>query len=767
MPIPTNQPLLDLLQEKFASSPTKYQVQTTDDEQWQNFAKKFPLAELHTLTLEDYCLGKGSQPENFSWYIERGLHTAFGRYSPGTSRGHLIYRKQDGSYYRTKPFDGMGDDDALAIVMRSTQLLAQSQTLANAERWDSNDAIARELKTDIKLAIGDARKLRLFHAYNPDEMLAINSPRHLKHFLKIVGYEDAELPKKPFALARMLWEYYLSIKEHFPGITAKGFSVLLYEKELGMQPQKRENAIKSSDDIEVADVSNFPRNTILYGPPGTGKTYETVTQAVQLLDTNYYLEHRDDRSKIHGRFKELLNRGHISFVTFHQSFSYEEFVEGLKVQSNDDGSVRYEIEDGIFKTLCLSAASKDTTGEKLTTTAKGKRIWKMSLGNTLGDDAFIYDECTESGYMLMGYGYGIDFTGASSKSEIHKRYQDAGYSDASNDYSVTSVTRYILDMQRGDLVVISDGNRKFRAIGEITSDYVFHQRTDQMQYTQKREINWLRVYSPSRPFEDLMNNVFSQMTLYELKSPSVNLSRLEELLSSNPDDKNASAEDAARVMIIDEINRGNISKIFGELITLIEDDKRAGQAEELEARLPYSKELFSVPDNVFIIGTMNTADRSLTGMDTALRRRFSFTEVEPDPDLLISIKIDDIEVWRILATINQRIELLLGREYLLGHSYFLPLNDDPSVGNLGRIFRGAVIPQLREYFFDDWEKIHRVLGDHQKSADFQIVTRKYSDDEITNLLGKNWQHGSEEIWEINDDALEESESYIGIYKATS
>ena len=137
------------------------------------------------------------------------------------------------------------------------------------------------------------------------------------------------------------------------------------------------------------------------------------------------------------------------------------------------------------------------------------------------------------------------------------------------------------------------------------------------------------------------------------------------------------------------------------------------------------------------------------------------------PDLLISIKIDDIEVWRILATINQRIEVLLGREYLLGHSYFLPLNDEPSVGNLGRIFRGAVIPQLREYFFDDWEKIHRVLGDHQKSSAFQIVTRKYSDDEITNLLGKNWQHGSEEIWEINDDALEETESYIGIYKATS
>lgn len=767
MPEPINQELLTLLRNKFSDSPARYTVETTDDNQWQNFIQRFPLTELHTLSLDEYCLGKGSQRENFSWFIENGLRNALGRYSPGTSRGHLIYRKQDGTYYRTKRFDGVSEDEALTIVLKTTQLLAQSGTLNTAQRWDDNDAIAKALHSDIKLAMGDARKLRLFHAYNPDEMLSINSPRHLKHYLKVFGYEDSELPKTPFALATLLWEYYQSIKDYFPGITPKGFTNLLYEKELGLKPLNREGIVKPSDELDEADIANFPRNTILYGPPGTGKTYETVTQAVQLLDPAFFVEHSESRPKIHERFKELIARGYVSFVTFHQSFSYEEFVEGLKVQSNDDGSVSYEVEDGIFKTLCLSAASKETTRENISVPVNGKRIWKMSLGNTLGDDAFIFDECIEGGYMLLGYGNAIDFTGASSKTEVHQRYKDAGYSDADNDYSVTSITRFILDMQIGDIVVISDGNRKFRAIGEISSDYAYHERTDQMKYTQKREINWLRVYSPSRPFEDLMNNIFSQMTLYELKSPSINLNRLEELISANSDPKNITGENTARVMIIDEINRGNISKIFGELITLIEDDKRAGRPEALAARLPYSKGLFSVPDNVFIIGTMNTADRSLTGLDTALRRRFHFTEVEPDPDLLLSIKIDEIEVWRILTTINQRIELLLGREYLLGHSYFLPLNEDPSIANLGNIFSNTVIPQLREYFFDDWEKIHRVLGDHQKSAKHQIVTRKYSDDEVLALLGKSWQHGADEIWEINDDALEDAMSYIGIYRATT
>ncbi len=669
----------------------------------------------------------------------------------------------DGSYYRTKNFDGKTDQEALNIVLRATQLIGLSQSLADAERWDTNDAIREELKCDVKIRMGSARKLRIFHAYHPEQMLSINSPHHLRHFLRVFGFEESALPKSPFALSRLLWEYFLSIKTKFPGVTPKGFSVLLYENDLGIRPKKRDQSTSSKEDLEVADIVEIPRNTILYGPPGTGKTYETVTRAVQILDKGYFLENQDNRLVIHNRFTDLINRGHISFVTFHQSFSYEEFVEGLKVQTNDDGSLRYEVEDGIFKTLCISAASKVTAGDNNSVSLTNKRVWKMSLGNTLGDDAFIFDECIESNIILLGYGNGVDFSNATSKPEILQRYNDEGFDYAINDYAVTSITRFIFEIQVGDIVVITDGNRKFRAIGEITSDYEFHARTDQLTYTQKREVNWLRVYSPSRPFEDLMNNIFSQMTLYELKERSISFSKLADLLSTPLNDQSAIAESNARVMIIDEINRGNISRIFGELITLVEDNKRAGQKEALQIRLPYSKELFSVPDNLYIIGTMNTADRSLTGMDTALRRRFNFIEVEPDPDLLALIEIDEVEVSQLLTAINQRIELLLGREFLLGHSYFLPLNEDPSMTKLSQIFSNAIIPQLREYFFDDWEKIHRVLGDHQKEPQYQIITKKYDDHQVDRLLGSSWQHGAEVIWQINDDALVEVESYVGIY----
>jgi len=525
--------LLSLLQETYEKDPSKYQIQVADDENWQKFIARFPIENLHTLTLEDYCLGKGSQPENFSWYIERGLIKPLGRYSPGTSKGHLIYKEPDGSYYRHRFFEEKSDNEALDIVLRVIQLIAQSQSLNDAKQWDSKKAIGEALKSDVKIPLGDARRLRLFHVYNPTKMLSINSPDHLKHFLKIFGFEESALPSTPFALASMLWNFYLSIESNFPGVTPKGFTNLIYLDELGIRPQKREKVTSASDDIEVADIVDIPRNTILYGPPGTGKTYETVTRAVQILDKDYYLEYKDNRSNIHTRFTDLLSKGHVGFVTFHQSFSYEEFVEGLKIQSNEDGSIRYEIEDGIFKTLCQSAASKVTVGVDTQLSVTGKRIWKMSLGNTLGDDAYVYDECIESGCILFGYGDGIDFTNANTKAEIYQRFKEAGFDVAANDYAVTSVARYILEMQIGDIVVVTDGNRKFRAIGEITSDYDFQDRTDQLDYKQKRSVSWRRVYSPSRPFEDLMNNSFSQMTLYELKERSINISRLEELLSTN------------------------------------------------------------------------------------------------------------------------------------------------------------------------------------------------------------------------------------------
>lgn len=172
--------------------------------------------------------------------------------------------------------------------------------------------------------------------------------------------------------------------------------------------------------------------------------------------------------------------------------------------------------------------------------------------------------------------------------------------------------------------------------------------------------------------------------------------------------------DKNRVFIIDEINRGNISKIFGELITLIEPSRRIGQPEGMTVCLPCSRREFGVPDNVYLIGTMNTADRSIAVIDTALRRRFQFREMQPDPRVLAGISVEDISIPDMLTRMNEKISVLYDREHTIGHAYFMPLIQSPTIETLASIFENSIIPLLQEYFYDDYEKIRLVLGDNNK-----------------------------------------------------
>ena len=219
-----------------------------------------------------------------------------------------------------------------------------------------------------------------------------------------------------------------------------------------------------------------------------------------------------------------------------------------------------------------------------------------------------------------------------------------------------------------------------------------------------------------------------------------------------------------RVFIIDEINRGNISKIFGELITLIEPSKRIGAKEGIKAILPYSKKAFGIPDNVYILGTMNTADRSIATLDTALRRRFDFVEMMPDENVLEGIEVDGINISRMLGKINERISVLFDREHTIGHAYFIGLKDDNSIEALSNIFRNKVIPLLQEYFYEDYEKIRLILADNQvQDEDKQFV--------IANEVKINYLFGTNDIeliddsisYKMNPTAFENKEAYIKIY----
>ncbi|WP_211923474.1 AAA family ATPase [Pseudoduganella ginsengisoli] len=502
-------------------------------------------------------------------------------------------------------------------------------------------------------------------------------------------------------------------------------------------------------------------NQILYGPPGTGKTHTTVDEALAILDPSFLAAHRDNRAMLKARFAELEASKHVRFVTFHQSFSYEDFVEGLRAEPNASGQLIFRPVDGVFKEICDSASIKvmvDTPSGK----AFGAEttIWKMSLGNRY-DENHIYEECIREGRLLLGWGLGRDFSAAASKEDI-SRFLGGDGQDGKSPRGLTAVNYFVREMKVGDLVIISDGNSKFRAVGEVTGGYRHMPRDEEGdEFAQSRTVKWLKVFNPSMDCSAILNNDFTQAALYKLGPRVIDRVKLAALLAASATDVLAQQGPRQRVLIIDEINRGNISRIFGELITLIEPSRRTGGDEPLSVVLPYSKRPFSVPDNLYLIGTMNTSDRSLTGLDIALRRRFVFKEMPPRPELLEAAVVDGISIKGLLTVMNQRIEALLDREHCLGHAYFLPLLKDRSMACLARIFRHEILPLLEEYFFEDWERIGWVLNDHRKPpANCFIVPSKntvsglFGDDFDGRVPGKSWQ--------LNAAALTNVAAYLGV-----
>lgn len=632
----------------------------------------------------------------------------------------------------------------------------------------------------------------------------------------------------------------------------------------------------SQQDAPMPQLVLSPLNQILFGPPGTGKTYHTINKALAILDPAWLEEHETDRQALKARFDELVKEGRIDFVTFHQSFSYEDFVEGIRAESDaESGQLTYEVVDGVFKRLCEVAAARVTRSDHHEAmTLDGRRVWKMSLGNTKGDDAHIFDDCIEEGLIRLGYGGKHDYSKCKSREDVQALLeQSAGKIDNAYDYTVTSVVTLVTRMKRGDLVVVTDGNLKFRAIGEIIGEYQCKPHPEYgNSYAQVRPVKWLCQYTPSLPSSELINGRFSQMTLYELRSPTLNREKLqvllgaqvkaggertfspgqvfgrdyqvvrasadllelkkpngnrlgfalnllqeladavrtgqitvqdirektvidklpnaslepylvngynnilaplvEHLLSSEGGSSEAEPSSDARVLIIDEINRGNVSRIFGELITLIEPSKRAGAAEALSTTLPYSKQPFSVPDNLYLIGTMNTADRSLAGLDIALRRRFVFEEMAPNPSLLNGVVVETdgvrVDVARLLAVMNERIELLLDRDHCLGHAYFMPLkgNSTPTLAQLGTVFKTQILPLLQEYFFEDWERIVWVLNDHRKGKADQFLQAPQVD--VAALFGDQVKVGSHrQRWTLNEAAFARIGAYAGIIEVVA
>ena len=382
----------------------------------------------------------------------------------------------------------------------------------------------------------------------------------------------------------------------------------------------------ASSGLKKREINSFSFNQILYGPPGTGKTYNTINRALEIIDGVV----PQNRSEAKARFEELSSAGQIEFVTFHQSYGYEEFVEGIKANTVD-GQISYDVEGGVFKKLCNESLKVDA--ESIL------KALDNYLQNNDSHDFVIKDNI-------------IDIT-------IN---QNNGY-NFSNHHSISRENAYkCMQVFFSAKDIESLSAEDLRGIGAESHRYTY--------------FHFIKKF-------------------YTLLVDSID--------NTNLKDKNY-------ILIIDEINRGNISKIFGELITLIEPSKRLGADEEIKLRLPYSNDEFGVPCNLYIIGTMNTADRSIALMDTALRRRFEFVEMMPDAELL-DFEIESINLKALLNKINARVEYLYDRDHTIGHAYFMDLNAESSLEELNAIMRNKIIPLLQEYFYDDWEKIRLVLND--------------------------------------------------------
>jgi len=444
----------------------------------------------------------------------------------------------------------------------------------------------------------------------------------------------------------------------------------LYQSQLKYLPES-----KQQKNIDKKNKTH-PLNQILYGPPGTGKTYNTINRALEIIDGVV----PEDREEAREKFNKYRESGQIEFVTFHQSYGYEEFVEGIKADIKS-GEIKYILEDGIFKTLVDKALLlKDKQIDK-----NGKRYYLNAP--ELGIKAEMIQDSDNEFRVLKGSQIRKEKTSTFNSKNLFEEFLKKGKYQVKDNYYIL-IDDFTFSSKSGSASVIlgspQNGNVAWKSLEEV----------------------------------DLEDNT----------------------------NKNY-------ILIIDEINRGNISKIFGELITLIEPSKRLGADEALKLTLPNSKDSFGVPSNLYIIGTMNTADRSIAQIDTALRRRFEFVEMMPDHSLLKDVTVvhDDktIEIEKVLEGINERIEYIYDREHTIGHSYFIPLIKEPTKEKLDEIFKVNILPLLAEYFYGDWKDIRFVLNN-------DFVTEKKPSRYInssTRQLNK--------VYEIND-TFKPSE-YLKIY----
>ncbi|HEH6129809.1 McrB family protein [Campylobacter jejuni] len=702
-----------------------------------NFQEVWTLEKVKNMTLEEYTNIKKDNPnrDDFTFWIESKLDN-LGSIWGGSAFKFGIYRRNDESQkesssgrlysqnYAWIAKYGNNENEAFNnIKEKIIQIIQASQdnNLKTIEKIDFGDAI----KWKIAFHYQDVKNIKIVNIFSKN-VLDLISLNEFKEKLKIYQIHKKLLENKNLSLVKMieniaipLWNKYGMDSQNYIDKMKNLFSEYLNKKKLDKNTinkyiqvieniskeflkenlyscdlfsfdqninklnKNEEFKLKNSNghnmyssalnyykaflidyyeqDIfitervqsEESNMKIIPLNQILYGSPGTGKTYHTIDKALEILGEN--LESRDEKK---AKFDEYVRKGQIVFTTFHQSYGYEEFVEGIKpIIDNDENSqeVKYDVKDGIFKELCDKSLKN--------------YILSMQNENEIDLDKLIFEFANYINQDFLNKGNEFPLENKVSIKKILLNFKDE-YRSFSLGGSIKSPQSLTIDIIKRDYLNFK--NKKILSFKDIKPKY------DSQSDYHGNAIYYFMFYNKLKEFENIQNEKF------KIKK---------EILKSY-------------IIIIDEINRGNVSKIFGELITLIEPSKRIGEKEELKVTLPYSGEKFGVPKNVYIIGTMNTADRSITSLDTALRRRFEFIEMMPDVSKL-SMDCEGINLQELLKAINTRIEYLLDREKTIGHAFFVSVEN---LEDLKKVFQNKIIPLLQEYFYNDYALINAVLN---------------------------------------------------------
>lgn len=707
-------------------------------QQWDEFLARWPLERLRELTLEQYYSPKEGD-SFYSWLRDRT--TGLGDFKEGILSAGVRLR---GANSNGVPGSGMQTD---------------GHYLWYSILGNSAQEAFEQLKTELLTAVEAVQQGDL------SRMAGLKkAPGALVWKVAFLYQDQAHPLVLPFyTLKRLRW---------VAGADASGSLLVLQQQLISQRGEQHvlefaaeleRRAIKGQSIEAEKESSNMGKpdialNQILFGPPGTGKTYNTINQALAILAPEFLAQNSgndpESRKRLKTEFDRFVTAERVRFVTFHQSFSYEDFVEGLRADSDTEtGQVKYSVESGVFKRICDDARTRPATDLGV---RDNPAIWKISIDGTGASTTKSY--CLANGEARIGWGKTGDLRGDIEQIDY---YQSLGGGDKG------TLNYFAEQMVVGDILLCIHSAEQIGSIGVVTSDYRFEEQVPAGvigDYKHVRSVRWLYrdINLSILPLND--EHQFTLKTVYAM-SRFTWADLLSYLQRQKVQPVEAvtvgSAGNEPYVLIIDEINRGNVSRVFGELITLIEESKREGADEALSVKLPYSKKPFSVPKNVYLIGTMNTADRSLSGLDIALRRRFVFREMPPRPELLDDVEVSGLNIGQLLRVMNQRIEVLLDRDHCLGHAYFMPLKVDASLARLESIFRNQILPLLQEYFFEDWQRIAWVLNDHSKAPSDQFIQQRKSLAE--QLFGQ--EVGKELVdsnWTLNDEAFERLESYLAI-----